>query len=69
MRPHNIHTGDTVLLLQKQSKSNPCHDPTPYEVISVEGTQITAKQGEKVRKPPAPPQDEPRKQPPPPPMR
>ena len=50
VRPNNIHTGDTVLLLQKQSKSNPRYDPTPYEVISVEGTQITAKQREKVRK-------------------
>ena len=50
VRPHNIHTGDTVLLLQKQSKSNPRYDPTPYEVVSVEGTQITATQGEKVRK-------------------
>ena len=47
VRPHNIHIGDTVLLLQNQSKSNPRYDTTPYEVISVEGTKSLPNKGKR----------------------
>eukprot|EP00111_Clytia_hemisphaerica_P010833 TCONS_00031664-protein len=41
---HNIQLGDTVLLKQKSTKSKPPFDPSPYEVISINGHQITAAQ-------------------------
>ena len=49
-KPHNIKMGDQVLLLQKQSKSQPRYDPEPYKVIAIKGTQITAARGLKIRK-------------------
>ena len=42
VRTHNIFIGDKVLLRQKSTKSNPPHDPDPYTVTDVQGTQITA---------------------------
>ena len=42
VRTHNILIGDKVLLRQKSTKSNPPHDPDPYTVTDVQGTQITA---------------------------
>ena len=50
VRPHNITTGDQVLLLQKPTKSNSRYDPDPYTVTDVHGTQITATRNGKVRK-------------------
>jgi hypothetical protein len=49
-KPHNIKVGDQVLLLQKQSKSNPRYDPKPYKVTNIRGTQITATRGATIRK-------------------
>ena len=49
-KPHNIKVGDQVLLLQKQSKTNPRYDPKPYKVTNIQRTQITAAQGAKIRK-------------------
>lgn len=42
VRPHTISIGDKVLLRQKSTKKNPPHDPDPYTVTDVQGTQITA---------------------------
>ena len=42
MRPHTIAIGDRVLLKQKSTKRHPPHDPDPYLVTDVQGTQITA---------------------------
>lgn len=49
VKPHDIHIGDRVILLQKKDKSNPQYDPRPYSVTKVNGTQITAARGMKVR--------------------
>ena len=50
VRPHNITTGDQVLLLQKPTKSHSRYDPDPYTVTDVHSTQITATRNGKVRK-------------------
>ena len=50
MKPHDIQVGDQVLLLQKQSKTQSRYDPQPYRVVEVQGTQITAVRGDKIRK-------------------
>ena len=50
VKPHNINVGDRVLLLQKETKLNSRYDPVPYKVTVVQGTQITAVQGEKTRR-------------------
>lgn len=42
VQPHTIAIGDRVLLKQKSTKKWPPHDPDPYSVIDVQGTQITA---------------------------
>ena len=42
VRPHTISIGDKVLMKQKYTKKNPPHDPDPYQVTDVQGTQITA---------------------------
>ena len=50
VKPHNIQVGDKVLLLQKQSKTKSRYDPEPFEVIQTQGTQITARRGDTIRK-------------------
>ena len=50
VRPHNIQSGDQVLLLQRQTKSQSRYDPNPYTVTDVQGTQITAIRKDKIRK-------------------
>ncbi|XP_043240081.1 uncharacterized protein K02A2.6-like [Amphibalanus amphitrite] len=47
VRAHNIAVGDTVLLRQTATKQKPWYDPSPYQVIKVLGTQITASRGQK----------------------
>ena len=42
VKPHTIAIGDRVLLKQKSTKKHPPHDPDPYSVVDVQGTQITA---------------------------
>ena len=42
MKPPTIVIGDKVLLKQKSTKKHPPHDPDPYSVVDVQGTQITA---------------------------
>ena len=42
VQPHTIAIGDRVLLKQKSTKELPPHDPDPYLVTDVQGTQITA---------------------------
>ncbi|KAF0297432.1 hypothetical protein FJT64_005133 [Amphibalanus amphitrite] len=42
VRPHNIQTGDTVLLQRRSTKTASRYDPEPYEVVQMKGTQITA---------------------------
>ena len=49
VRPHNIMIGDKVLLKQKSTKRSPPHDPNPYTVTDVQGTQITATREGKVK--------------------
>ena len=49
VREHNIQVGDEVLILQKTTKSKSWYDPDPYTVTKVQGSQITATRGEKVR--------------------
>ena len=50
VHPHNMTTGDQVLLLQKRTKSHSRYDPDPYTVTDVHGTQIMATRNGKVRK-------------------
>ena len=50
VKPHDIKKGDKVLLLQKQSKQNSRYDCQPYIVQEVQGTQILASRGNKIRK-------------------
>ena len=38
-----------MLLLQKNTKSKPQYEPKHYTVTEAIGTQITAKQGDKIR--------------------
>ncbi|KAF0294562.1 hypothetical protein FJT64_007776 [Amphibalanus amphitrite] len=45
VRPHNIQTGDTVLLQRRSTKTASRYDPEPYKVIQMKGTQITATRG------------------------
>jgi len=42
VKHHQIKIGNKVLLKQKQSKSHPPYSPEPYEVVGVNGHQITA---------------------------
>ena len=49
VQKHQMQLGDTVLLLQKQTKSQPRYDPEPYTIINIQGTQTTAKREDKVR--------------------
>ena len=49
VRPHNISIGDRVLMRQKSTKKNPPHDPDPYTVTDVQGTQITASRHGRVK--------------------
>ena len=42
VKPHTMAIGDRVLLKQKSTKKHPPHDPDPYTVVDVQGTQITA---------------------------
>ena len=49
VKPHDIKVGDQVLLLQKGSKTQSIYDPLPYRVTMVEGCQITAARGDKIR--------------------
>ena len=49
VRPHDIQLGDRVLLLQKGSKTHSRYDPEPYRVTAVQGSQITAVRGDKIR--------------------
>ncbi len=50
VKPHNIKVGDSVLLLQKQSKTKPRYDPQPYTVTDVQETQVIAARGTTIRK-------------------
>ena len=50
VRPHHIRVGDKVLLLQKESKTKSRYEPDPYQVTVVQGTQITAVRGNKIRR-------------------
>ena len=43
VKPHNIKIGDKVLLKQKSTKKKPPYDPEPFQVVDVQGTQITVK--------------------------
>ncbi|KAF0292806.1 uncharacterized protein FJT64_009280 [Amphibalanus amphitrite] len=45
VRPHNIQTGDTVLLQRRSTKTASRYDPEPYKVVQMKGTQITATRG------------------------
>ena len=49
VHPHNIHVGDHVLILQRQSKTHSRYDPEPYRVTEIWGSQIKAVRGDKVR--------------------
>ena len=49
VKPHDIQPGDLVLLLQKDSKKQSRYDPQPYTVTQVQGSQITAQRGNKIR--------------------
>ena len=49
VRPHNITTGDTVLLERKSSKHVSPYDPEPFRVTTVHGKQITGQRGENVK--------------------
>ena len=49
VKPHDIQPGDLVLLLQKDSKKQRRYDPQPYTVTQVQGSQITAQRGNKIR--------------------
>jgi len=42
VKHHGIQLGDRVLLKQQSTKSKPPFDPSPYEVTSINGHQITA---------------------------
>ena len=42
VKAHEIVIGDRVLLKQKSTKKHPPHDPDPYTVLDVQGTQIIA---------------------------
>ena len=46
---HDIHVGDNILLVRKQSKADSPYDPDPYKVIEVHGTQIVARRGEEIK--------------------
>ena len=47
VKPHTIQIGDTVLLSQKKTKTQPPYDPDPFTVTEVKGHQITANRGHK----------------------
>ena len=49
VKPHDIQPGDLVLLLQKDSKKQSRYDPQPYTVTQVQGSQIIAQRGNKIR--------------------
>ena len=46
-KPHDIQTGDKLLLAQKKTKVKPPYDPRPYRATEVIGHQITATRGDK----------------------
>ena len=48
VKPHTIKIGDKVLLKQKPTKKKPPYDPEPFQVVDVQGTQITAKRNERI---------------------
>ena len=50
VKSHNIKVGDSVLLLQKQSKTKPRYDPQPYTVTDAQGTQVIAARGTTIRR-------------------
>ena len=39
---HSIVLGDKIFLKQQSTKSRPPFDPSPYQVVSINGHQITA---------------------------
>ena len=47
-KPHQIQTGDNLLLAQKKTKIKPPYNPKPYVATSVHGHQITASRNDKV---------------------
>ncbi|XP_064479163.1 uncharacterized protein K02A2.6-like [Ornithodoros turicata] len=50
--PHTLSVGDTVLCKREQTnKTSSAYDPLPYQVTSVQGTQVTAKrQGSTIKR-------------------
>ena len=46
VKPHRIEKGDKVLLLNNKKRGPFWYDPTPYQVINIQGHQITARRGQ-----------------------
>ena len=46
VKPHKIKKGDKVLLLNNKKRGPFWYDPTPYQVINIQGHQITARRGQ-----------------------
>lgn len=49
VKHHTIELGDQFLLKQQQSKTNPPYNPSPYQVIEMQGHQITGERDGVVR--------------------